>query len=134
MHCHPTCCAASRAAQSSRRVTTTELGNGAADNLARNVQRMPPNEAGLSGEETANVLSYLFSRNGVEAGSGTGADILGHPRNALVWLADLRVKQGRPLKEGEFVTLGSLIQTVWIDSGDEVVADIGGLGIAVLNL
>ena len=35
--------------------------------ILRNVQRMPPNEAGLSQEETANVLAYLFSRNGVEA-------------------------------------------------------------------
>ena len=80
------------------------------------------------------ALSGRMRVNGIEVGSGTGADILGHPLNALVWLADLRVKQGQPLKEGEFVTLGSLVQTVWIDSGDEVVADIDGLGIAVLNL
>ena len=45
------------------------FGDRAADYLARNVQRMPPNEAGLSEEETANVLAYLFSRNGVEAGA-----------------------------------------------------------------
>ena len=43
------------------------FGDRSADYLARNVQRMPPNEAGLSQEETANVLAYLFSRNGVEA-------------------------------------------------------------------
>ena len=80
------------------------------------------------------ALSGRMRVNGVVVGSGTGADILGHPLNALAWLADLRVKQGRPLKDGEFVTLGSLVQTVWIGSGDEVVADIDGLGIAVLNL
>ena len=44
-------------------------GDGTADNLALNVQRMPPNETGLSEEEAANVLSYILSRNGVEAGS-----------------------------------------------------------------
>jgi alcohol dehydrogenase (cytochrome c) len=44
-------------------------GDGTADNLARNVQRMPPNETGLSEEEAVNVLSYILSRNGVEAGS-----------------------------------------------------------------
>ena len=44
-------------------------GDGTADNLARNVQRMPPNETGLSEDEAANVLSYIFSRNGIEAGS-----------------------------------------------------------------
>ena len=82
-------------------------------------------------------LAALFGRmrvNEIEVGSGVGSDILGHPLNALVWLADLRARQARPLKAGEFVTLGSLVQTVWIDSGDEVVAEIDGLGKAVLRL
>ena len=80
------------------------------------------------------ALSGRMRVNGVEVGSGAGGDILGHPLNALVWLADLRARQARPLKAGEFVTLGSLVQTVWIDSGDEVVAEIDGLGKAVLLL
>lgn len=45
------------------------FGDGSADNLARNVMRMPPNEAGLAEDEIAEVLAYLLSRNGVEAGS-----------------------------------------------------------------
>ncbi|MFL2856301.1 MAG: PQQ-binding-like beta-propeller repeat protein [Pseudohongiellaceae bacterium] len=48
---------------------TRRFGGGSADNLARNVLRMPPNEVGLSEEQTAKVLAYLFSRNGVEAGT-----------------------------------------------------------------
>ena len=72
--------------------------------------------------------------NGKEVGAGVGGDILGHPLNALVWLADLRAASGKPLKAGEFVTLGSLVQTVWIDTGDEVIAQIDGLGRAVLTL
>ena len=44
-------------------------GDGTVDALARNVQRMPPNETGLSEEEAANVLSYILSRNGIGAGS-----------------------------------------------------------------
>ena len=48
---------------------TRRFGDGSADNLARNVLRMPPNEVGLSEEETAEVLAYLFSRNGVEVGT-----------------------------------------------------------------
>ncbi len=72
--------------------------------------------------------------NGEEVGQGRGGDILDHPLNALVWLANLRVAQGQPLQAGEFVTLGSLVQTVWIDAGDEVVAEIEGLGRAVLKL
>ncbi|MDD9889470.1 MAG: PQQ-binding-like beta-propeller repeat protein [Gammaproteobacteria bacterium] len=45
------------------------FGDSSADNLALNVLRMPPNEIGLSEEETANVLAYLFSRNGIEVGA-----------------------------------------------------------------
>ena len=48
---------------------TRRFGGGSADNLARNVLRMPPNEVGLSEEQTAKVLAYLFNRNGVEAGT-----------------------------------------------------------------
>ncbi|NKB33028.1 MAG: PQQ-binding-like beta-propeller repeat protein [Pseudomonadales bacterium] len=52
------------------------FGSGTADNLARNVQRMPPNEISLSEQDTANVLAYLFSRNGVAAGTAqVSADI-----------------------------------------------------------
>lgn len=43
-------------------------GAGTADNLARNIQRMPPNEVSLSEQEATNVLAYLLSRNGIEAG------------------------------------------------------------------
>ena len=47
-------------------------------------------------------------------------------------LADLRAKQSMPLKAGEIVTLGSLVKTVWVDKGDEIVADIDGLRRTVL--
>ncbi len=80
------------------------------------------------------ALSGRMLINGKEAGAGVGGDILGLPLNALVWLADLAADQGRPLKAGEFVTLGSLVQTVWVDQGDEIIADIDGLGRAVLTL
>ena len=36
---------------------TRRFGDGSADNLARNVLRMPPTEVGLSEAETANVLA-----------------------------------------------------------------------------
>jgi len=47
---------------------TRRWGSGTADNLALNVRRMPPNEVSLSELEATNVLAYLLSRNGVEAG------------------------------------------------------------------
>jgi 2-oxo-3-hexenedioate decarboxylase/2-keto-4-pentenoate hydratase len=66
--------------------------------------------------------------NGVEAGRGTGADVLGHPLNALVWLADHLAARGRTLREGEIVLLGSLVETKWLGRGDTAVVSITGLG------
>lgn len=48
----------------------------------------------------------------VRAGSGRGSDILGHPLEALAWLANQRIALGSPLRAGEFVMLGSVVKTV----------------------
>lgn len=70
--------------------------------------------------------------NGKLIGEGIGRDILGHPMDALAWLAEFRAGRGQPLKAGEFVTLGSIVKTEWIEAGDEVVTEIDGLGVATL--
>lgn len=72
--------------------------------------------------------------NGALIGEGIGADILGHPMDALAWLADFRAGREQPLKAGEFVTLGSIVKTEWIEAGDTVVVEIDGLGTATLIL
>jgi 2-oxo-3-hexenedioate decarboxylase/2-keto-4-pentenoate hydratase len=66
--------------------------------------------------------------NGVEVGQGTGADVLGHPHNALAWLANHRAASGKGLRAGEIVLTGSLVKTVWLKAGDEVVMELAGLG------
>ena len=72
--------------------------------------------------------------NGKEVGLGHGFDILGHPLNALGWLAGHQISQGRPLRAGQTVTLGSIVQTVWIDTGDKVVVEIDDIGQCSLEL
>src|SRR6202022_379702 len=66
--------------------------------------------------------------NGVEAGQGTGADVLGHPHNALAWLAHHLAADGKGLRAGEIVLTGSLVKTVWLNPGDEVMMELAGLG------
>ena len=66
--------------------------------------------------------------NGVEAGRGSGADVLGHPHNALAWLANHLAAEGKALRAGEIVLTGSLVKTVWLKAGDEVVMELAGLG------
>jgi 2-oxo-3-hexenedioate decarboxylase/2-keto-4-pentenoate hydratase len=66
--------------------------------------------------------------NGVEAGRGSGADVLGGPLNALAWLANHLAARGPGLRAGEFVSTGSVVQTQWIARGDQVEIEIEGLG------
>jgi 2-oxo-3-hexenedioate decarboxylase/2-keto-4-pentenoate hydratase len=66
--------------------------------------------------------------DGVEVGRGIGADVMGHPLEALAWLANLRAAQGMPLRAGEFVFLGSVVATKWVEPGAHVVMSLDPLG------
>jgi 2-keto-4-pentenoate hydratase len=72
--------------------------------------------------------------NGAEAGRGEGRDILGHPFNALSWLANSLASRGGSLKAGEIVLLGSLVETRWLVAGDRVRIEISGLGEVELSV
>ncbi len=71
--------------------------------------------------------------NGTHVGSGTGSDIMGHPFEALAWLANSMARRGRGLRAGEFVLLGSLVETRWVERGDVVTIELTGLGTASAN-
>src|SRR6516164_437541 len=66
--------------------------------------------------------------NGMEAGRGTGLDVLGHPHNALAWLANHLAEEGRGLHAGQIVLTGSLVKTVWLKPGAHVTMELEGLG------
>ncbi len=73
--------------------------------------------------------------NGIEVGRGVGAMVLGHPLNALAWLANAQAEHGLPgLKAGEFVMLGSVVETQWLNAGDRVRIEISGLGEVRLDI
>lgn len=66
--------------------------------------------------------------DGVEAGTGIGADVLGHPYAALAWLAEHASARGLPLRAGETVLLGSLVRTQWVNAGAHVRIEVDALG------
>lgn len=73
--------------------------------------------------------------NGVEVGRGVGSMVLGHPLNALAWLANAQAEHHLPgLKAGEFVMLGSVVATQWLNAGDRVRIEISGLGEVALDI
>lgn len=73
-------------------------------------------------------LSGVTWINGVEVGRGRGGDVMGHPFEALAWLANKRSQRGLGIAAGEFVFLGSVVETKWVAAGDHVVMEIDRLG------
>ena len=67
-------------------------------------------------------------RNGNKEGDGVGANALGHPLDALAWLANQGVLGGRGLKAGDVVTTGVVTPFIYVDAGDRVTADFGAFG------
>jgi 2-keto-4-pentenoate hydratase len=63
-----------------------------------------------------------------EVSSGSGAACLGHPANAVVWLANTMVEHGSPLRAGELVLSGALGRLVPARRRKTYEASIGGLG------
>jgi 2-keto-4-pentenoate hydratase len=66
--------------------------------------------------------------SGTEVGRGAGRDILGDPLAALTWLAATADELDEPLRAGQVVLLGSLVQTSWVTAGDRVVVRNDPLG------
>ena len=60
--------------------------------------------------------------------TGSGAACLGSPINATVWLANMMVKMGNPLKSGELILSGAIGPMAQVKAGDFVKATIEGLG------
>ena len=75
-------------------------------------------------------LGGRMTVNGAAAGEGRGRDILGHPLEALAWLANLKAREGSGLAAGDIVMLGSVVETRWLARGDRVEVDIESLGTA----
>jgi 2-oxo-3-hexenedioate decarboxylase/2-keto-4-pentenoate hydratase len=59
--------------------------------------------------------------NGEEAGTGSGDMVLGHPLEALAWIANTLAARGTPMRAGQFVSLGSVIRGHPMEAGDEAV-------------
>jgi len=58
--------------------------------------------------------------NGEVYGEGYGRDVLGHPLDVLVWLANETASRGKPLSAGTLVTTGSVVRPYWVRRGDVV--------------
>ncbi|MGW8812793.1 MULTISPECIES: 2-keto-4-pentenoate hydratase [Gordonia] len=80
------------------------------------------------GEFEPQSVNMTMSVDGDVVSTGTGADCLGDPLNALRWLAVTARDFGQPLQAGQVVLSGALGPMVPVAGPCHVRADISGLG------
>lgn len=66
--------------------------------------------------------------NGAVTNEGSGAAVLGHPLNALAWLAEALVADGGRLKAGDIVTTGTTLGIIKPQPGATITGDFNDLG------
>ena len=66
--------------------------------------------------------------DGQVTGTGTGADVMGHPIAPLVWLANVLGEQGVALEAGQLILPGSFTVAMPVVADSTATADFGPLG------
>ena len=74
------------------------------------------------------TCGMVLEKNGDIVATGAGAAALGHPANAVAWLANTLGRLGIALEAGEIVLSGSLGIMVPVQAGDNLRVTIGGIG------
>ncbi len=72
--------------------------------------------------------------NGRLVGEGRGRDVMGHPLEALVWLANMLAKRGKSLTQDMIVMTGSIVGTHFLNPGDAASLSVDYLGEARLSV
>ncbi|MCC6073949.1 fumarylacetoacetate hydrolase family protein [Pseudomonas sp. GCM10022188] len=76
------------------------------------------------------LVGMTLELNGEIASTGAGAAALGHPANAVAWLANTLGGFGMALEAGEVILSGALSAMVPVKAGDNLRISLGGIGSA----
>jgi len=79
------------------------------------------------------LIGCVLSRNGETVATGAGAAVLGHPLNAVLYLANTLGALGRSLPAGSLVMAGALTAAVPVAAGDRFTATFSQLGAVTAN-
>lgn len=71
--------------------------------------------------------------DGERRATGTGAAVLGHPADAVAWLAEQLPDHGDVLEAGDIVSTGSITEPIPVAAGETVVARFSSLGSVVAH-
>lgn len=103
------------------------FGDTVADNASSGVYVLGSERKTLD-EFTPVEVGMTMTIGGEVVSSGTGADCLGDPLNAVAWLAKAAREFGEPLRAGQVILSGALGPMRPISPGDEVTVEVAGLG------
>lgn len=81
-----------------------------------------PNELNLA------MVKGTTAIDGLDVGHGLGSAVMGHPYEALAWLANQKCERGEYLKAGDVVMTGSVVETQWIKEPCQVTCRVTPLG------
>jgi 2-keto-4-pentenoate hydratase len=74
------------------------------------------------------ALKGVATLNGEKIGEGHGRDVMGHPLDALAWVANNLASRGLGLWRGDVVITGSLVTSKFPKAGDRLRFEAGALG------
>ena len=80
------------------------------------------------------ALRGVATINGENVGEGHGRDVMGHPLEALAWIANNLASRGLGLWRGDVVITGSLVTSKFPKAGDVVRFEAGALGAVELQV
>jgi 2-keto-4-pentenoate hydratase len=80
------------------------------------------------------AVQGLASVNGKTIGKGSGRDVMGHPLEALAWVANNLAARGLGLWRSDVVITGSLVRSYFARPGDRVRFELEALGAAELEV
>ncbi|NWD48033.1 2-oxopent-4-enoate hydratase [Pseudomonas gingeri] len=106
------------------RIQDTVADNASAGAFVLGDAGVTPHEVDLA------CVGMTLEKNGEIVATGAGAAALGHPANAVVWLANTLGRLGIGLKRGEVILSGSLAAMVPVKPGDQLRMSLGGIGSA----
>ncbi len=98
-----------------------------ADNASSGLIVLGDNAVSPRGLDLA-LVGMTLEKNGEVVATGAGAAALGHPANAVAWLANTLGALEIPLKAGEVILSGSLAAMVPVGAGDCLSISLGGIG------
>ncbi|MCX8099632.1 MAG: hypothetical protein N3D77_00150 [Geminicoccaceae bacterium] len=105
----------------------------AADNVYNAASVLGP-ERPFDGSLALERLAARTLVDGREVATGTGAALLGHPLDALLFAAEKRRRLGRGLEAGTFLSLGTMTMPQWAEGPASFRIEVEALGAVELAL